>query len=96
MKYFVGKGFERILKKLHPNIRLETQRKIDIFVRTLEAGQVPIGLGIKKIKEELWEFRITLSIRILFQWNKKSVIFLFLGSHNEVQQFLKHYNPTPI
>lgn len=91
MKYLVGHGFERRIKKLHPNIRIETQRRIDIFVRAVEAGQTPIGLGIKKLKQDIWEFRVSISLRILFLWNRDTITFLFLGSHNEIQQFLKHF-----
>ena len=91
MDYRASRGFEKVLKRLHPHEKMDVQRTTDALVRAFEAGSVPIGLGLKKLGGPLWEIRINLSLRILFEWQKKSVTFLFIGNHNEVQQFLRHY-----
>ena len=57
----------------------------------MDVRQIPTGFGLKKFGGDLWEFRTDLPIRVLFQGDKESVTFLFVGNHNEVQRFLKHY-----
>jgi len=91
LQYRLGGGFEKILKRCHPAERMEIQRNVDALVRAFEARKLPVGFGIKKLVGTLWEFRIDLATRILFQWEKQTVTFLFVGNHNEVRQFLKHY-----
>jgi mRNA-degrading endonuclease RelE of RelBE toxin-antitoxin system len=91
VKYRISRGFEKILRRLRPPERMEVQRHVDALVRAFEADTFPIGLGLRKLGGSLWEFRINLSLRILFQWEKQSVTFLFIGNHNEVQQFVRHY-----
>ena len=91
MNYRISRGFERILRRLGPRERMEVQRHVDALVRAFEADAFPIGMGLKKIDSSLWEFRIDISLRILFQWEKQAVTFLFVGNHNEVRQFVQHY-----
>lgn len=70
---------------------MELQRNVDALVRAFEARNLPVGFGIKKMGGAVWEFRLDRATRILFQWDKQDVAFLFAGNHNEVRQFLKHY-----
>ena len=91
MEYRTSRGFEKILRQLRPPERMEVQRHVDALVRAFEADTFPIGLGLKKLGSSLWEFRVDLSLRIVFQWEKQSIPFPFIGNHNEVQQFMKHY-----
>ena len=91
MEYRTSRGFEKILRRLRLPERMEVQRHVDALVRAFEVDTFPIGLGLRKLAGSLWEFRINLSLRILFQWEKQSVTFLFIGNHNEVQQFVRHY-----
>jgi len=91
VEYRTSRGFERILRRLNPPERMEVQRHVDALVRAFEVDTFPVGLGLKKLGNSLWEFRINLSLRILFQWEKQFITFLFIGNHNEVQQFIKHY-----
>lgn len=91
MEYRTSRGFDKILRRLHPSERMEIQRNVDAMVRAFEARSVPMGFGLKKLKSPLWEFRISLDMRILFRWEHQTVTFLFVGNHNEVRQFLRHY-----
>lgn len=70
---------------------MEIQRNVDALVRSFEARNLPVGFGIKKLGGSLWEFRVDLATRILFQWEKQTVTFFFVGNHNEVRLFLKHF-----
>jgi len=70
---------------------MEIQRNIDALVRAFEARSVPVGFGLKKLGGPLWEFRVDIATRILFEWERQTVTFLFAGNHNEVRNFLRHY-----
>jgi hypothetical protein len=53
-------------------------------------------LGIRKLHPfELWELRAGLKLRALFFHRNDSAIFVFLGTHDEVQAFLRHYKHPP-
>ena len=91
MEYRSSRGFEKILRRLPPNEKMEVQRHVDAFVRAFEARIIPLGMGLKKLRHSVWELRVNLALRILFRWEKQTVTLLFIGNHNEVRQFLKHY-----
>jgi len=54
------------------------------------------GLGIGKLHPfELWEVRVSLKLRALFFHKNDLAVFVFLGTHDEVQAFLRHYKRPP-
>ncbi len=91
IKFGFAKSFERSIKGLHNAQKVEIQRQVDSFMLAMDVGRIPGGFGVKKLERNLWEFRTDIAIRILFDWKKSSIIFLFVGNHNEVQQFLRYY-----
>ncbi len=91
MEYGVSRVFRKTLQNLKPSDQLEAKRHIDALVRAFEVDVFPVGLGLKKLTDSLWEFRINLSLRILFERHKNQVIFVFVGNHNEVRHFIKNY-----
>lgn len=91
MHFNFSKSFARSLKHLHPSDKVSIQRQVDIFMLAIDVRQIPSGFGLKKLRQDLWEFRTDLAYRVLFVWNKDTITFLFAGNHNEVRQFLKYY-----
>jgi hypothetical protein len=91
LSFGFARSFERSLKGLHPSEKVAIQRQMDSFMLAMDVRRIPTGFGIKKIGSNLWEFRTDLAIRTLFVWDKSVITFLFVGNHNEVLQFLKHY-----
>ena len=58
--------------------------------RVLEDPHRHIGVGLRKLfPGGLWELRVGLSLRILFKLEKAQPTFVFPGSHDEVQRFLR-------
>ena len=48
------------------------------------------GFGLRKLHPSgIWEVRVGLALRALFLLAKDEAIFLFLGSHDEVKQFVR-------
>ena len=47
------------------------------------------GLGIRRLRQGLWELRVGLDLRAIFQLESGHAVFAFLGSHDEVQRYLR-------
>ena len=93
MRYASARGFEKALKRVSGTQQLDIRRHVDAFVRGMEARQIPAGLGLTRLAEDLWEFRSGLAIRVLITMQGGTVTFLFAGNHDEVRRFLKHFRP---
>lgn len=49
------------------------------------------GLGIRRLAPNLFESRVGLQERLIFQNLEGGLYFHFMGSHDEVQKFLRSY-----
>lgn len=49
------------------------------------------GLGLKRLRPKIYEIRVDLDTRIVFAKSNDLLEWLFVGNHNEVQRFLKHF-----
>jgi hypothetical protein len=47
------------------------------------------GLGIRKLSSTLFEIRVGLDIRLVFQNRPDVLLFLLAGNHDAVQKFLR-------
>ena len=47
------------------------------------------GLGIRKLRNNLWEARIDINARILFALEAGLITFAFVGSHDKIKRYLK-------
>ena len=49
------------------------------------------GVGLRKLdRHPVWEVRLGLKMRALFRREDDQVIFVFLGTHDEVRRFLRN------
>jgi hypothetical protein len=49
------------------------------------------GMGLRKLNPHpIWEARLGLKMRAVFRLEDDQVIFVFLGTHDEVQRFLRN------
>lgn len=49
------------------------------------------GLGIRKLRPQLFECRVGISLRLLFKDRDSGVEVFWIGDHDEVQLFLRNY-----
>jgi hypothetical protein len=50
------------------------------------------GLGLRKLSPHpVWEVRLSLKMRALFRREGDQVLFVFLGTHDEVRRFLHNF-----
>lgn len=47
------------------------------------------GLGIRKLSSTVFEIRVGLDVRLVFQNRPDALVFLMAGNHDEVQRFLR-------
>lgn len=89
MRYCATSRFDRSVKRLDSAQRRRINAAIEQLVAGFETGQLPIGLGLTRLRPNLWECRAGLSDRIVFSRTADIVEFLLVGNHDEIRRFLK-------
>jgi hypothetical protein len=76
---------------------LPKEQCADVVLKLLELGNAfgnphaHSGLGIRKLRADLFECRASLALRILFRASPEALILRFIGSHDEVQKYLRTF-----
>lgn len=47
------------------------------------------GIGLRKLRDDYYEIRIGIKLRLIFENTPSALGFEFLGNHDEVTRFLK-------
>ncbi len=89
MRYYVSPSFERSVRSLDSARKDRIKKAIQLTVAFFETRKLPHGLGLKLLRNELWEIRSGLADRIIFRKVKDTIEFLLVGSHDEIRRFLK-------
>ena len=53
-------------------------------------ARLPIGVGLKHLRDDYWEIRKGLRYRILFRWRRDAIAFILAGDHASIKNFLKN------
>ena len=89
MRYQSSPRFDRSIRRLDSGQRQAVQEALEQLVAAFETGQVPLGLGLKRLRPGLWECRAGLSERILFFRHRDTVELLLAGNHEEIKRALR-------
>jgi len=90
MKVRYLNSFVKTLESLASQDRAKTTRTISDLLEFLENKIRPsAGLGLKKLRGNLWEVRVDIRTRVIFTLNPDLIIFAFIGSHDEIRRYLK-------
>ena len=74
---------------------LPREQCADVVLKLLELGDAfgnphaHSGLGIRKLRADLFECRVGLALRVLFRASPDAFLLRFIGSHDEVQNYLR-------
>ena len=74
---------------------LPREQCAEVVLKLLELGNAfgkphaRSGLGIRKLGADLFECRVGLALRVLFRASPDALILRFIGSHDEVQKYLR-------
>ncbi|PIP15448.1 MAG: hypothetical protein COX46_05870 [bacterium (Candidatus Ratteibacteria) CG23_combo_of_CG06-09_8_20_14_all_48_7] len=89
MRYAVPPSFEKTFQKLIPQDKKVVKGAIRSLISFYETGQRPVGLGLKKLTEDIWEIRAGIRLRILFTIEGDLLSWCIVGSHDQIVRFLK-------
>ncbi|GAH05191.1 unnamed protein product [marine sediment metagenome] len=82
------KSHDRSFKKLTSPQQENAIKAIDALIEFIKTGKKPQGLGLKKVRSDYWEIRLSVKNRIIFEFKGDVINFAFVGNHNEVKKFL--------
>lgn len=85
------KSFDRCYKKLGKPEQLKTDEAIASLMEALETQRIPKGIGLKRIREDLWEIRAELHLRVAFRMNRDLIQFGAVGTHEFIRRLLKEF-----
>ena len=74
---------------------LPQRERADVVLKLLELGEnfgqlhQHAGIGIRKLRADLFECRVGLAFRVLFRASPDALIIRFIGKHDEVQKHLR-------
>jgi len=88
--YRYATTFDRTFRHLPPDRQRRVTHGIVGLIDRLEARQLPSGMGLKRLRGALWEFRVGLHDRVLIKFEGSVVTFALVGSHDDIHRYLKH------
>lgn len=89
MKYQKTVSFQKSYEALPVARQQRIQRALQKLAASLESGIIPAGLGLKRLRHDFWEIRAGLFDRVIFQRSGDAIIFVIVGTHDEIKRFLK-------
>jgi len=92
MQYRYTPSYIHSIKAINDQKRLNSiHSAIKDFQEVMEKSTQPkAGLGLKRIKNNIWEFRASIKDRILIRWTKDLIEYGIVGTHDEIRNYLKH------
>lgn len=82
-------GFERALKRLTESQARATETALSKLVSAF--GRPHEQLGLRKLRSNIFEFRVGLGLRIVFRKEKDALFLLTIGNHDNVRRFLESF-----
>ena len=82
------KSYDRSFKRLTSPQQENAIKAIDALIEFIKTGKKPQGLGLKKVRSDYWEIRLSVKNRIIFEFKGDVINFAFVGNHDDVKKFL--------
>ena len=83
-------SFTRSFKKLSIDKQEQVISAIESLSHCFNSNIKPIGLGLKRLRGDVWEIRSSIKDRILFSISGGTAKLLLVGNHDEIQRYLKN------
>lgn len=84
-------SFERSVKKLSSPEKKSLVKSLEKFNRLVRTGEVPTGLGFRKINHDKYEFRIDIRLRVVVKEEGDIFYLVLVGSHDEIRRYLREH-----
>jgi len=90
VKVIYLKSFLKTFKDLSEENQIKTTNLISDLLNLFEKKVPPYkGIGLRKLSRTLWESRISIKLRLLFEIKNEILIFALVGNHDDIKRFLK-------
>ena len=64
-------------------------KAIEKFQHAMEHQQWPQGLGITHLREDYFEFRVDIQMRVIYRRAGDLIQYVLYGSHDQIRRFLR-------
>ncbi|MCM2303688.1 MAG: hypothetical protein NDJ72_03245 [Elusimicrobia bacterium] len=88
MRVSFAPAYLKQLKKLDPQVKEDAKEATGKVMDFYEFGNKSPGLGVKRLRGDIWEARAGLKIRILYSLSGDELRFILAGTHDDVRKFL--------
>jgi len=91
MRFEFKPSFDRSVKSLYGREKEEIKQVALQAIDILSQDRIiHKGIGLKRLKDDLWEIRKGLKARILFRWERDLVEFILAGDHEDIKRYLRN------
>ena len=91
MRFEFNPSFDRSVKAFHGEEKEEIKKIAIQAINILSQDRlIHKGIGLKRLKNDFWEIRKGLKVRILFRWEGDLVEFILAGGHNDIKRYLRN------
>lgn len=88
MRVSFAPAFLKQLTKLDPKVKESTKETTEKIIDFYEFQAKAAGLGVKRLRGDIWEARAGLKMRVLYLLNEGGLRFVLAGTHDDVRKFL--------
>ena len=89
MNLLFSPQFARLYKKRTDSEQAEIDAALKRLLLFFIENRRSLGLGVRHLRNKIWELRVGLKLRILFSLEKDAAKILTVGTHDEIRKFLK-------
>lgn len=90
-KILILPSFERSVKKLTPQDKMNLAEGLEAFNLFLLSGELSSGFGFKKINHDKYEFRVDIRLRVVVKAEGEYYYLVLVGNHDQIKKYLRHY-----
>ena len=93
MQISFAPAFLKQIEKLDPQVRMAAKEATSRVIDFYESDVRATGLGVKRLRGDIWEARSGLRIRVLYRLSGGTLRFVLAGGHDDVRRFLRSLAP---
>jgi hypothetical protein len=90
----LSKRFRHRVREFPKPRRREIARVIDAVRDGFDTPHVHSSLGIRRLRDNYFECRVGLRLRLAFRARRGVLYFITAGGHDEVEAFIKSLSPS--
>ncbi len=89
MRYGYQPSFLDSTRQLSRTQAAKLLKAIEKFQHATESHQWPQGLGVTHLRDEYFEFRVDIQMRIIYRRTGDLIQYILYGSHDQIRRFLR-------